>query len=144
MHPLWRDRDVIAGLIFLAVAVVFLNASLGLQQGRAVEMGPGYLPTLVSGLLLILAVVLIGNAIRVRSATFDGLELKEIGLVAAAIVLFGLLIRPAGLITATSAVVVSSFAASDVRWKEVILLCIGLCVSTVIVFIKLLKLPLAL
>lgn len=145
MKGLARDRDFIAGVLFLVVAAVFLYEALGLRLGRAVEMGPGYLPALVSGLLLVLSAALIGKAIVARSAPFERLELGPIGLVTVSIVLFGVLIRTAGLITATTAVVmISSFAAHDVRWKEAILLSAGLCAAAVIVFVKLLKLPFAL
>ena len=145
MKGLPRDRDFIAGVLFLVVAAVFLYEAFGLHLGRAVEMGPGYLPALVSGLLLVLSLALIGKAIVARSVPFERLELGPIGLVTIAIVLFGVLIRTAGLITATSVVVmISSFAAHDVRWKEAILLSAGLCAAAVIVFVKLLKLPFAL
>ena len=49
---LLRRKDVLAGLLFVAVAVVGLYVSRDYPIGTAVRMGTGYVPRLLCWLLL--------------------------------------------------------------------------------------------
>ncbi|WP_201836141.1 tripartite tricarboxylate transporter TctB family protein [Microvirga zambiensis] len=56
-HP-----DLLAGMIFIVVGALGLWAGRDLRMGTAAMMGPGYLPLIVSGLILLigLAVTIMG------------------------------------------------------------------------------------
>ena len=145
MKRLLANRDLIAGLLFLAVSIVFLDRALALRLGRATEMGPGYFPTILASILLLLSILLLAKALIGERVALGRVETRSLAMVTAGIVLFGLTVRDVGLISATVAVVVvSSFASRDCSWRNIALLTAGLCGFAVLVFVKLLKLPLSL
>ena len=105
-------KDFGAGALYAAVgaAAVWLAQDYGL--GSPSRMGAGYFPTLLGGLL-----VLVGVASLVRSFFTDGepigaIAWKGLALVTCATVLFGLLLRPAGLVPALVALILVSAAGS--------------------------------
>lgn len=116
MKRLSENRDLVASLAFLAISTVFLLKALGLRAGRTVEMGPGYFPTLLAVILVLLSLALVAKWLVGEKTGLGRFELQPLVLVTASVVLFGSLVRSIGLIAATLAVVVvSSFASSDVR-----------------------------
>ena len=48
---LLRDKNMLAGLIFLLVAGVYGYAAYRLPLGSTLRMGPGYFPLVLTGLL---------------------------------------------------------------------------------------------
>ena len=42
-------RDIGAGLIFIAIGLLFGLGSIGLEIGTALRMGPGYFPLVLAG-----------------------------------------------------------------------------------------------
>ena len=106
--------------------------------GSAAKMGPGYFPFVLGALLAALGVTLL-----VRSVFWTkGLQqrpafhLKPLVLVLSSVVLFGLLLRPLGLLVSTTLlVVVSSLASHEFRWKEALLNAAVLIVVVLVVFV---------
>jgi hypothetical protein len=111
-------------------------------MGSAGRMGPAYFPTVLGSLL-----ALIGVIAMVRSFLHDGeaigkFYIKEVVLILAAVLLFGFLMRGAGLVPATMVLVLmSAYASPKFRWGEMLLLAVGLTIFAVVVFVKLLGLP---
>jgi putative tricarboxylic transport membrane protein len=104
--PLWRmlaRTDVLAGLLFIAVAVLGLWISRDYPIGTALRMGTGYVPRLLCWLLLGLgAVVLVqglreGQGARALSSR-DVSALRPAVFVTASLVIFGLSIERLGLV----------------------------------------------
>ena len=101
-------------------------------MGSGSRMGPAYFPTVLGTLLL-----LIGLASAVRALATDGEPLgpiawKALVLVTGGTVLFGLLLRPAGLVPACAVLILVSAAASvkfrfDVRAIGLMLLLLVFC-----------------
>ena len=62
--PFWRmlaRKDVLAGLLFIAVAVLGLWISRDYPIGTALRMGTGYVPRLLCWLLFGLGVIVFGD-----------------------------------------------------------------------------------
>ena len=104
--PFWRmlaRTDVLAGLLFIAVAVLGLWISRDYPIGTALRMGTGYVPRLLCWLLLGLgAVVLVqglreGQGARALSSR-DVSALRPAVFVTASLVIFGLSIERLGLV----------------------------------------------
>lgn len=137
-HP----KDFWTGIIFLIFGLAAVIIGQDYQMGTAGRMGPGYFPTILGGLL-----ALIGLAAMVRSFVRPGeaigrFYLKNLALVSVAVLLFGFLMRDAGLLPAVIAVVmVSAYASPKFTWLSTLLISIGLAVFCVLVFVKLLGLP---
>lgn len=114
-------------------------------MGTAGRMGPAYFPTVLGGLL-----ALIGLAAIVRSFFREGGEpigkfaIKETILILSAVLFFAFVVRGAGLVVAVFAIVlISGMASAKFKWKSGILLAAGLTAFAVLVFVKLLGLPIA-
>jgi hypothetical protein len=137
-----NPRDFTSGLIYLGCGAAGLLLGRGYGMGTALRMGPGYFPAVLSGLL-----ALIGAAAIVRSFRGAGepihLAWRKVVLVLVPVVLFGLLLRPAGLVVAVPVLVVgSSVASSRFRLRSALALAAGLTVFSVLVFVKGLGVPL--
>ncbi|MBH0239467.1 tripartite tricarboxylate transporter TctB family protein [Methylobrevis albus] len=95
-------RDILAGLVFIGFGLAFAIGALNYDMGRAIKMGPGYLPMITSLLL-----VGLGTAVAVqgwrRSETIEPTPIPWRGLIliVAVIGFFGLCARGVGLGPAT-------------------------------------------
>ncbi len=140
-HP----KDFYAGLMYAAIGIGAIVVARGYTMGTSVRMGPGYFPTMLGGLL-----ALVGVASMIRSFLHQGERIaafswKEIVLVLGSVVLFGILVRGAGLVPALIALVVTSAWASEkFRLRTAVLLAIVTSVFSALVFVKGLGLPFAL
>jgi hypothetical protein len=138
-----NSKDFWTAVIYIAVGSIFLMISRDYPMGSALKMGPAYFPTILSSLLIIIgAISLVRSFIRqgtpIGSFTFRGLLL-----VITATMLFGLIVRGAGLIIALPALVMISASASiRFRWVESLALAAGLTLFCILVFLKGLGVPL--
>jgi hypothetical protein len=141
-NPLRNPRDLWPGVIFVAAGLAAVLHGREYSMGTATKMGPGYFPTVLGALL-----VLIGLALVVRSALRLGdrlgaLALKPLGLVLGGTVLFGLLLRGGGMVVALVVLALTSAAASrHFEWGRAVALALGLAGLSVLVFAKALGLP---
>jgi putative tricarboxylic transport membrane protein len=132
--PLLLRQDFMGGLAVIAVAATAFWLVRDLPGGNGGGMGPGTLP---KGLALLLG--LLGLALATGSWLEKGLPLERWSvrgplLILGALVVFGLAVRPLGLVVAGPlAIVVGAFASSEVRWGETLVFgalmtafCIGL------------------
>ena len=94
-----KPRDVVSGVVVMAIGAGFLLNGLELERGSSFRMGPGYFPTLLSVLMIGLGMLITVLAIR-KPATesgFGGLPWKGLALIIGATVLFGFTLRGLGL-----------------------------------------------
>ena len=137
-HP----KDFISGLIFIGLGLSFILIAQDYKMGTATRMGPAYFPTILASVL-----TLIGLGVTLRALFRDGdpvtgFAWKQLLLVLVGTVVFGLLVRNAGLIAALLAYVgITATASVYFHWKSTVLLAAGLTVFCVIIFIKALGLP---
>jgi hypothetical protein len=138
-HP----KDFWTGIIFVFFGLAAVYIGQDYQMGTVGRMGPAYFPTILGTLL-----ALIGAAAVIRSLLRPGeaigkFYLKNLALILAAVILFGVLMRGAGLVPAVLAVVlVSAYASPKFTWLPSLLIAAGLAVFSIVVFVKLLGLPL--
>jgi putative tricarboxylic transport membrane protein len=105
-HPFWRmlaRKDVLAGLLFIAVAAIGLWLSRDYPIGTALRMGTGYVPRLLCWLLLGLGVVVLVQGLREAQdarplSAGDISALRPVVFVTASLVIFGLSIERLGLV----------------------------------------------
>lgn len=137
-HP----KDFWTGIIFLVIGMAAIIIGLDYPMGSAGRMGPAYFPSVLGGLLtLIGAIGVIRSFLRPGDA-IGKFHIREIVLILAAVLLFGLLMRNAGLVPAVLVLVLmSAYASPKFTWGASLLLAIGLAVFAVVVFVKLLGLP---
>lgn len=136
------SKQLLAGLVLVAVALLALYASADLELGRLRSVGPGALPRALA--LLVLAS---GLAFAVAALVRGGDPLGRWPLrgplfVSLAIVAFALTIRSVGLAVAGPAVVIVSGAASpETRPRELVIFALVMTVFCVGLFRFALGLP---
>jgi hypothetical protein len=137
-----ESKDFWSGVIFLAVAVIFIGFGRHHPMGTAMRMGPAYFPTVLGGLLALIALILIVRALINPGRPVGQLAWGKLGLITASNVLFALLLRQVGLAGAIILLVlISAYASERFRWSVALALAIGLAVGSSVVFVRFLSLP---
>lgn len=137
-HP----KDFWSGIIFLFFGIAAVVIGRDYPMGTAGKMGPAYFPTILGVLLILIGLIGI-----VRSFVHDGeaiekFHVREIVIILSAVILFGILMRGAGLAPAIIVLVLlSSYASPKFALMPNLLLAVGLAIFSVVVFVKLLGLP---
>lgn len=107
-----NSRDFWAGLMFLATGMGFYLLSGKYDMGSARHMGPAYFPTILSAALAVLGLLIMLQSLRRQHEPLPGFSLRSLVLILVSVIVFGALIRGAGLIPALMAMVGISAAAS--------------------------------
>jgi hypothetical protein len=143
MMHIRAPKDFWSGVMFLVFAGVALVASRDYSLGTSLRMGPGYFPLLLGSVLAGIGVILVIRAFAIDGEPVGRLHLGPLGVIALAVVLFGLLLQPLGLVVALIVVVaVSAFASRESRPVEVAMLAVALAACSVGMFVYGLRLTL--
>jgi len=130
--------DVLAGLVFIAFAVIGLWASRNYPIGTAFRMGTGYVPRLLCWLLLFLGAGIAAAGLRKAGGSIElGRPIwRAIVFAPASLLAFALLIGGFGVIAATVAVVVvGALASRESRPVEVAVAALVLVLLTLAIFV---------
>ena len=109
--------------------------------GTASRMGPGYFPMVLGGFLFFLGFLITSKSLLFKSSDEDGgkfgrFDWHSFGIILGSVAIFAFLLRPAGLIPATAAMIfISSFGNRPFRWIQTILLCLFLSVAVWLIFV---------
>lgn len=139
-----NTQDFWAGILFLVVGALALWFGRHYAFGTATKMGPGYLPTVLSWMLVLIGLFLSLRALMEEGAPIEGSLFRPQFFVLLAIVVFAGLIERFGIVPAVIVVtVLAAMASREMRWKETIAFAVGLAVLCVALFVYLLGQPLA-
>jgi len=139
-------KDFWAGLLYGGVGAAAVIIARDYSWGRGGRMGPGYFPTILGALLLLIGIASLVRSFVARGEPLGPIAWKGAALVTGATVLFGFLLRPAGLVPALAVLIFSSAAASSrfkLDWRALALM-LALIAFCALVFVKGLGLPLPL
>ena len=137
-----NPKDFYAGLLFILVGIGFIWLARDYGFGTARRMGPGYFPIVLASLLVVIGLVIGLRGVAVTEAPPAGFTFIGLLLVIVSTLLFGLLVRNAGVPVATALLVaISAFASKRFNWKPTLVLAIGMAVFCVVVFVYALGLP---
>jgi hypothetical protein len=138
-----NPKDFWTAVIYIAIGSIFLFVGRDYPMGSTFKMGPAYFPTVLSGLLIVIGVVSLARSFIQQGTPIGSFTLRGLLLVIAATMLFGLIVRGAGLIVALPALVmISAYASIKFRWLESLALAVGLTLFCILVFLKGLGVPL--
>jgi hypothetical protein len=142
-HLIKHPKDFWTGVIFLVFGLSAVLIGRDYEMGTAGKMGPAYFPTVLGGLLSIIGGIAVFRSFKRVGEQIEKFHLKELFIVLAAVVLFGVLMRGAGLAPAAVVLImISAYASPQFKWHEALLLALGMAGFAVLVFVKLLGLPL--
>ncbi|MES2946981.1 MAG: tripartite tricarboxylate transporter TctB family protein [Pseudomonadota bacterium] len=126
--------------LFFGLAAVIIGQDY--PMGTAGKMGPAYFPVVLGSLLTLIGLTAVIRSFVRTGEAVGKFYIKEIILILSAVLLFGALMRGAGLIAAVFVLIVlSAYASPKFRWGPALLLAGGLAAFSVLVFVKLLGLP---
>ncbi len=138
-------QDLIGGFLAVALGVFTLVISANYPMGSVLRMGPGFFPSIIASLIILLGLVLIRISFNSRSKQSNvPIRFRSVLMIGTGILLFALLLERAGLIPATFALVLVSSLAEP-RWHvgRAALLVVALTVLAYIIFIVVLQIPVA-
>ncbi len=139
-HP----KDFWTGIIFLIFGLAAVYIGRDYSMGTAGRMGPAYFPTILGSLLALVGAIGVVRSFVRKGEAVSKFHIKELVLVLVAVLLFGFLMRGAGLVPAALVLIVmSAYASPKFTWGATLLLAIGLAIFAVVLFVKLLGLPIA-
>ena len=142
-----KPRDVVGGLLVMAIGAGFLLVGQELEFGTAFRMGPGYFPTVLSLLLIALGAAMTVLAWRAprEEGAFGHVPWRGLLLVVGATVFFGLALRGLGLAPSVLAVVLATaWASRYASLRASVPLALGLAAFCALLFVRGLGLPLPL
>ena len=144
MNPIARNaKDFWTGLIYIFVGSAALIISWDYDMGTAVKMGPAYFPTILSVLLMVIGIISVLRSFLKSGSPIGVIAWKGLVLIVASTLLFGMIVRGAGLIIALPLlVIVSASASARFNWKTTIAEAVGITVFSIIIFLKGLGVPL--
>jgi putative tricarboxylic transport membrane protein len=136
-------KDFWTGLIYLSFGVSAILIARDYSLGTGGKMGPAYFPTILGGLLVVIGAIAVIRSFVVPGAPIGAFAFKGLILVTAAVLVFGFVVRGAGLVVALPLlVIVTAVASSRFRWRPTLIMAAGLTIFCVLVFIKGLGIPL--
>lgn len=134
-----NQKDVAAGLIYVLAGGGFSLGALNYKLGDPARMGPGWFPFWVGILLVAVGIATATQGLRPH-ATQEQLKRPDLPVmlwVLGAVVLFGLLLQPLGLVLALMVLVlVSSRASHEFTWRGTLLNAVVLIAFSVGAFIE--------
>ena len=139
--PILRYQNFWSGVFFGALGIAFLGASADLEVGNGAMMGPGYIPRLLAWFLVATGLTLVGMSWREAGVKLEPFALRPLGLALSSMVLCWLALDRIGLVlTVILVVVLSSFATTEYRAKEVPIVAVATSAAVALIFVVGLKL----
>jgi hypothetical protein len=130
------------GIIFMFFGLAAIYFGLEHEMGTAGRMGPSYFPSVLGAMLALAGLANVVRSFIGRGETIGKFHIKNIVVILTAVLLFGALMRTAGLaVAAFVLIMLSSWASPRFELKANLLLAVGLTTFAVVVFVKLLGLP---
>ena len=135
-------QDFWAGFMFIALGVLAVVVARDYTMGSAFRMGPGYFPTWLGAIMIVIGAITAGRVYWAQSNPVGRWGWRPLLCLSAAFAAFGLLIEDAGFVPALLALIVaSSFAGRDTRLLELIILIVVLISGSAALFVYGLELP---
>jgi len=140
----WRtNKDLWAGIHYIAVGAVGMWIAKDYPFGSALRMGPGYFPSVLGGIMVVMGIYVLALGLRKDHEKIQGnLSLRALIVLPVSMIVFGILMEHAGFVPAMAALIpISAAAGRDFKWGEVAALTVGLTILCAAGFIYALGLP---
>jgi hypothetical protein len=138
-----NKKDFFAGIMFGAFGVFFAGFGTQYTFGTAARMGPGYFPTVLGCILILLGIIVAvgGLSPKAEEQKVDRFAWSTLLFILGPIVLFGLLLNTIGLILClVMLIAISSYASHEFTWKATVgnaVVLIALCMGVFVYALKL-------
>ncbi len=137
-----NPMDFWAGMMFIVVGAMFAGIAFTYKLGTTTQMGAGYFPFWLGTLLVVLGAGVAVGGVRSKGPALERFYWTPLLTVFLSVCTFGVLLKVLGMFVAGVVLVIgASFGSHEFKWREVVMLAIGLAVFCVLVFVTGLKLP---
>ena len=135
-------KDFWAGVMFCGFAAIGILAARGYSLGSAGKMGPGYFPSVLSGLLMLFgAAAIIRSFVSKNPEEVGAFAWKPLFIILGAVLLFGFMLPRVGMVISLPILVlISAYASDEHTWVGTIVNATILTVMSWLVFVVGLKL----
>ena len=131
-----NQPDLLSGLIFIFIGALGLWGGRVLEMGEAAAMGPGYLPQVVSGLILLIGLGVTIMGLLRSGETLGVLRLRPLLVILVAVSGFAYAAGSLGFIIAVAWLIgIGSLADSEHRLREIAASIVVLTLFGILVFI---------
>ena len=133
------QHDFWAGLLFVAAGVAMAILATGYRPGTPARMGPGYFPFWIGVLLAAVGIIVTLRAVLGASdrGRIEAIDARAVLVVIGAVVMFGVILKPLGLLVSLFLLVLfSSMASREFDWRIALLNALFLTGLSWAVFIK--------
>jgi Tripartite tricarboxylate transporter TctB family len=144
-----KNKDLLAGLMFIAIGITFWIGAGNYQMGTAARMGPGWFPSVLGAIMTFLGVLIAALGLK-NQATFAagegiGWTWQPVIILTVAVVLFGFALPTLGMVAAIILLTfISGIAAHDKDYKQLAMITVIMCIFCAGVFVWGLKLQMKL
>ena len=149
MNGFLKNKDLLAGLMFIVIGVIFWVGASNYQLGTAARMGPGWFPSVLGAIMTFLGVLIAGLGLKNQAqwAATEGIgwTWKPVIILTVAVVLFGFALPTLGMVVAIILLTfLSGMAAHDKEYKSLAMITVIMCIFCAAVFVWGLKLQMKL
>jgi lysylphosphatidylglycerol synthetase-like protein (DUF2156 family) len=140
-----RPKDFLCGLLIISIAVLFSFGLPELSIGGPSNLGPGFLPTMLTFLLAAVGAIISLSGLRGAAVSMEKFDWPALALIIGAVVFFGASVRTAGLVPSlVITLLVASQARRGQRWPAVLVATTVVTAAMVLIFRFGLGLPISL
>jgi hypothetical protein len=138
-----NPRDFWTGLLYIFFGASAMIIARDYNMGTAVRMGPAFFPTILGAVLAVIGAIAVIRSFIAPGRPIGGFSFEGLVLVTLSVVVFGFLVRGAGLVVALPLlVIISAYASTRFRWRMTLIMAAGLTIFCALVFVKGLGIPL--
>ena len=129
-------KDILAGSVFIAFGLFFALVSLTYEVGSPLNMGPGYFPLVLGGVLVLLGIVIVAKGFVAGEGDSIGtIPWRSAALIVAAVIFFGLTVRGLGMVPSLFiTTILSAFAGLRTGVIPAVVIAAGLTILCVLIF----------
>ena len=139
-------KDLASGAVFAGFGLAFAVTSLTYDIGTPLNMGPGFFPLALGGVLVVLGVAIaVTGFLAGGSSDIGPVPWRALVLLVAAILFFGFTVRDLGLVPALFvSVLLAGLAGRSARVIPAVVIAVSLTALSVLIFVYALQLRLSL
>lgn len=139
---LTENKDFLAGLFMVVVGVVSFYMALDFPFGSARQMGPGYFPRVLAGILILFGLWIGARGLRTGERVEGVWGWRALALISVGFVVFGWLMDRVGFVPSLFVMfLIVTLAGHEHKWLEVMILTAIMIIFAWAVFIYGLGLP---
>jgi len=135
-------QDFGAGILFILFGAIGLYIGSDLTFGSARNMGPGYFPMIICGLIVLIGLIVTAKSLSLEGPAIERIQFRPIIFILLAIAAFGIFIAQIGaVISSILLIVFAAYARREVNLVETLIFAVCTAAFVVIIFVYALGQP---